>query len=95
MGRDPAEEVVAGGDALIYGNIATALLQHHQFALVDSSGILHPTLIRLPGYPIFLAAIFSIFGAGNYNAVAWFQIPLELFSCLLLADFTRSIWNPG
>ena len=82
-----------GGDALIYGNIATALLQHHQFALIDSSGILHPTLIRLPGYPIFLAACFSIFGAGNYNAVAWLQIPLELFSCLLLADFTRRIWN--
>ncbi|HEY9126337.1 MAG TPA: hypothetical protein VIM62_04380, partial [Acidobacteriaceae bacterium] len=28
------------GDALIYGNIATALLQHHQFALIDGSGVL-------------------------------------------------------
>lgn len=82
-----------GGDALIYGNIATALLQHHQFALIDGNGVLHPTLIRLPGYPIFLAGCFALFGVANYNAVAWLQMALELFSCLLLADFTRRIWN--
>ena len=81
------------GDALIYGNIATALLKHHQFALIGSDGSLNPTLIRLPGYPIFLAACFSIFGVANYSAVGWLQIPLELFSCLLLADFTRRITN--
>jgi hypothetical protein len=82
-----------GGDALIYGNIATAILQHHQFALIDGSGVLHSTLIRLPGYPLFLAACFAVFGVANYTAIAWLQIALELFSCLLLADFTRRIWN--
>lgn len=81
------------GDALIYGNIATAILQHHQFALIDGSGVLHSTLIRLPGYPLFLAACFAIFGVANYSAVGWLQIALELASCLLLADFTRRIWN--
>src|SRR5882762_8202149 len=47
-------------------------------ALTDGSGVIHPTLIRLPGYPLFLAACFRIFGVDNYRAVAWLQIILEL-----------------
>jgi hypothetical protein len=80
----------ANGDALIYGNIAKGIL-HGQFALTDSSGVLHPTLIRLPGYPLFLAACFRLFGVEHYNAVAFLQIALELAACLLLADFVRRI----
>ena len=83
-----------GGDTLVYGNIATNILLHGQFALADGSGVLHSTLIRLPGYPFFLAACFKLFGVANYRAVAWLQIALELASCLLLADFVRRIWNP-
>jgi hypothetical protein len=82
------------GDALIYGGLAKNLLLHHQFALTDGSGVIHPTLIRLPGYPIFLAACFQVFGMENYAAVAWLQIALELVSCLLLADFVRRISTP-
>jgi hypothetical protein len=82
-----------GGDALIYGNIAKNILFHGQFALTDGSGVIHPTLIRLPGYPLFLAACFGIFGAAHYSAVAYFQIALELGACLLLADFVRRISN--
>lgn len=77
------------GDALIYGTIARNLLQHGTFAIGTDS--IHPTLIRLPGYPLFLAACFRVFGIENYNAVGYFQIALELFSCLLLADFVRNI----
>ena len=84
----------AGGDTLVYGNIAKNILQHGQFALTDGSGVLHSTLIRLPGYPLFLAACFKLFGVANYRAIAWLQIALELASCLLLADFVRRIWNP-
>jgi hypothetical protein len=80
----------ASGDALIYGNIAKAILQG-QYALIDHSGVLHSTLIRLPGYPLFLAACFRLFGIENYDAVAYLQIPLELGACLLLADFVRRI----
>jgi hypothetical protein len=79
------------GDALIYGNIGKSLLLHGQFALTDGSGVVHPTLIRLPGYPLFLAACFRVFGVDNYRAVAWLQIGLELGACLLLADFVRRI----
>ena len=80
----------ASGDALIYGNIAKAILQG-QYALIDHSGVLHSTLIRLPGYPLFLAACFRVLGVENYDAVAYLQIPLELAACLLLADFVRRI----
>ena len=80
-----------GGDALIYGNLAKNILNHGQFALTDGSGVFHPTLIRLPGYPLFLAACFRLFGIDNYSAVAWLQIGLELAACLLLADFVRRI----
>jgi hypothetical protein len=77
----------AGGDALIYGGIAKNILLHGQFAITDGSGVVHPTLIRLPGYPLFLAACFHIFGIDNYSAVAYLQIGMELIACLLLADF--------
>jgi len=83
-----------GGDALIYGNLAKNILAHGQFALTDGSGVIHSTLIRLPGYPLFLAACFRCFGVDNYNAVGWLQIILELVACLLLADFVRRISSP-
>ena len=52
---------------------------------------MYPTLIRLPGYPLFLAACFRLFGMENYFAAACVQIALELLGCLLLADFVRRI----
>jgi hypothetical protein len=79
------------GDALIYGGIGRNILLHGQFAITDGSGVIHPTLIRLPGYPLFVALCFRLFGVANYNAVAYLQIILELAACLLLADFVRRI----
>ena len=54
------------GDTLLYGNLAKGLLLHGRFAMADGSGVLHETLIRLPGYPLFLAACFGLFGVDNY-----------------------------
>jgi hypothetical protein len=84
----------ANGDTLVYGGIAKNLLLHGRYALTLSSGEVFPTLIRLPGYPLFLAACFRLFGMDNYGAVAWVQIALELAGCLLLADFARRIAPP-
>ena len=42
------------------------------------SGEMYPTLIRLPGYPLFLAVCFRLFGMENYFAAACAQIALEL-----------------
>jgi hypothetical protein len=79
------------GDTLLYGNLAKNLLLHRQFAITDGSGVVHQTLIRLPGYPLFLALCFRLFGLDNYTAVSYLQIALELVGCLLLAAFVRRV----
>jgi hypothetical protein len=79
------------GDALIYGGIAKNLLLSGRYALTVGTGETYPTLIRLPGYPLFLAGCFRLFGMENYASAAWVQIVLELVGCLLLADFARRV----
>jgi hypothetical protein len=79
------------GDPLIYGGLAKNLLLHGSYALNWGSAEMVPTLIRLPGYPLFLALCFRLFGMENYVSAAWAQIGLELAGCLLLADFARRI----
>ena len=82
------------GDALIYGGIAKNLLLSGRYALTVGTGETYPTLIRLPGYPLFLAVCFKLFGMENYASAAWVQIVLELVGCLLLADFARRVAPP-
>jgi hypothetical protein len=72
-------------DSELYGGIAKNLLLHGRYALTDGSGILHDTLVRLPGYPLFLAACFRLFGMENYFAPVCIQIAAELAGCVLLA----------
>jgi hypothetical protein len=79
------------GDPLIYGDLAKNLLLHGSYAQTGSSGVLVPALMRLPGYPLFLALCFRLFGMENYVSAAWVQITLELAGCLLLADFAGRI----
>ena len=79
------------GDSLIYGGLAKNLILYGRFALTLPSGEMYPTLIRLPGYPLFLAACFRLFGMENYFAAACVQIALDLVGCLLLADTVHRI----
>ena len=79
------------GDSLIYGGIAKNLLLSGRYALTVGTGETYPTLIRLPGYPLFLAACFKVFGMENYASAAWVQIVLDLVACLLLADLARRV----
>jgi hypothetical protein len=83
------------GDSLIYGDLAKNLLLHGRYALSAPDGQVSSTLMRLPGYPLFLAACFRLLGMENYAAAAWVQIALELLGCLLLADFARRIAPSG
>jgi len=83
------------GDSLIYGGLAKNLLLHGQYTLTVAGGESYPTLIRLPGYPLFLAACFRVFGMENYVSACWVEIALELAGCLLLADFARRIAPPA
>lgn len=83
------------GDSLVYGGIAKNLLLHGAYAYNLDSGALHATLIRLPGYPLFLALCFRLFGMENYAAAVYIQMGLDLLACVLLADFARRIAPPA
>ncbi len=85
----------ANGDTLVYGDLAKNLLLHGRYALTSPSGNTYSTLFRLPGYPLFLAVCFRLFGMENYFAAACVQIALDLAACLLVADFVRRIAPPA
>ena len=62
------------GDSLIYGGLAKNLLLHGRYALTGGGGEIYSTLIRLPGYPLFLALCFRLFGMENYCSAAWCRL---------------------
>lgn len=75
-------------DTLLYGNIAKTWLQHGVYGFTEmgptaGSVQIRPTLIRLPGYPIFLALCFRLFGMENYRAVMYLQVLADLLTCWL------------
>ncbi|MFZ0139415.1 MAG: glycosyltransferase family 39 protein [Candidatus Sulfotelmatobacter sp.] len=77
-------------DSRLYADIAENWLQHGVYGITDSGQIM-PTLSRLPGYPAFLAAIFAVFGWGNFRAVLLIQVLFDLGTCYLIADLARRI----
>src|SRR5271166_5282038 len=76
------------GDSLIYGDIANNWLNHGIFGLSHAEGV-RPTWIRLPGYPAFLAACFTLFGREHYHAVLLAQIVIDIAGCFVIADLAR------
>src|SRR5690349_13909408 len=81
---------VTQGDTLIYGDIAKNWMEHRVFGeTID--GQPEATLIRLPGYPAFLAVCFTLFGREHYNAVRFVQLLMDLVSCVLIADLARRL----
>src|SRR5258707_1405585 len=80
------------GDTLIYGDIAKNWLHHGMYAISDGD-IVRPTLIRLPGYPAFLAAMFSVFGQEHYNAVMIAQALIDTNTCLVIAALALQLMN--
>jgi hypothetical protein len=83
------------GDSLLYADIARNWLTHGVYGrtLIHPGGppTIAPTLVRLPGYPGFLALCFAVFGKQNYLAVLYLQVVIDLATCLLIADFVRRI----
>jgi 4-amino-4-deoxy-L-arabinose transferase-like glycosyltransferase len=75
-------------DTDVYSELATNLFHHGIYGL-HADALIQPTLIRLPGYPLFLALIFSLFGNGNFHAVLLTQILIDLLGCYLIASFVR------
>ena len=79
-------------DSRFYANIAKNWLQHGVYGITNS-GVITPTLARLPGYPAFLAAIFALFGVGNFRAVLLVQVLFDLATCFLIADLARRLFS--
>jgi hypothetical protein len=83
------------GDSLVYGDIAKTWLQHRIYGLSsDAPSGARPTLIRLPGYPLFLAICFRLFGMEHYNAVLYAQVAIDLCSCYLASALAGRIFGP-
>ncbi len=79
------------GDTLVYGDLAHNLLAHHIYGLTEDH--VRSTLIRLPGYPLFLALCFLLFGTGNYLPILWVQVGVDLLSCALLGQLADRMWG--
>src|SRR5205807_2802910 len=80
------------GDTFIYGDIAKNWLNHGIYGVTDLPAI-RPTLIRLPGYPGFLAGMFAVFGQEHYRAVMIAQALIDTNTCLVIAALALELRN--
>lgn len=74
-------------DTAVYTELARNWFQHGVYGFLKS-GRIDPTLIRLPGYPLFLGTVFSVFGQ-HLGAAMVLQALLDLSGCWLLYDCLR------
>jgi 4-amino-4-deoxy-L-arabinose transferase-like glycosyltransferase len=79
-------------DSRFYADIAKNWLQHGVYGITNS-GVITPTLSRLPGYPAFLAMMFAEFGVGNFRAVLLLQVLFDLATCFLVAGMARRFFG--
>jgi 4-amino-4-deoxy-L-arabinose transferase-like glycosyltransferase len=79
-------------DSRLYADIAKNWLQHGIYGITNS-GVVMPTLSRLPGYPAFLAVVFTLFGTDNFRAVLILQVIFDLLTCWLIADMARRLFS--
>ena len=52
-----------------------------------------PTFVRLPGYPLFIAGVYALFGHGNNEALFLVQGVLDTLTCVLIAMLAW-LWSP-
>src|SRR5574341_2554878 len=69
------------GDTVIYDQLARNWLDHSVYGLW-LNGTLVPVDMRVPGYPAFIAAVFSLFGR-SLAALMVVQAFLDMLTCLL------------
>jgi hypothetical protein len=79
-------------DGRVYAQLARNLLEQHVYSH-ESEAPYVPSLIRLPGYPLFLAGIYSAFGHNNNTAVRVVQAGIDTATCGLVA-WVAFCWAP-
>jgi hypothetical protein len=82
----------APDDGRVYAQIARNVVEQHSYSL-EAQAPYDPTLIRLPGYPLLLASIYSIFGHGNNGAVRFIQALIDTATCVVIA-LLAFYWQP-
>ena len=82
----------APDDGRVYSQFARNLLEQHVYTHATEPPY-DPSFIRLPGYPLFLAAIYSVFGHGNNTAVRIVQAVIDTATCWLIALIAFH-WTP-
>ncbi len=82
----------APDDGKTYAQIARNVLEQHVYSH-DTEAPYDSSLIRLPGYPLFLAGIYSIFGHTNNGAVRIVQALIDAGTCALVA-LLAFYWQP-
>src|SRR3569623_575158 len=85
---------LVAGDVLVYGGIAKNWMTRGVYGFYgNGNGGISPTLLRLPGYPMLLAACFRLFGMEHYGAVRYVQVFMDLVSCCLAAAASRRVFG--
>ena len=82
----------APDDGRVYAQIARNLVEQHVYSHATEAPY-DPTLIRLPGYPLLLASIYSIFGHTNNGAVRIVQALVDTATCAVIA-LLSFYWQP-
>jgi hypothetical protein len=82
----------APGDGVIYAQMARNVLEQHVYSH-EAQPPYNPSLVRLPGYPLFLATVYSIFGHTNNGAVRVVQALIDAATCGLIA-LLAFFWQP-
>src|SRR5262249_41768577 len=68
------------------------VLQHHSYS-VETEEPFAPTFLRVPGYPLFLAGVYKIFGIDNNTAARIIQAVVSTVTCWLVALLALA-WSP-
>src|SRR5712692_10343214 len=79
-------------DGKTYTQIARNILEQHVYSH-ETEAPYDPSLIRVPGYPLFLATVYSIFGHTNNGAVRIVQALIDTGTCGLVA-LLAYYWQP-
>src|SRR6267143_4600028 len=79
-------------DGKTYAQIARDVLEQHVYSH-ETEAPYDPSLIRVPGYPLFLASIYSVFGHTNNGAVRIVQALIDTATCALVA-LLAFYWQP-
>ena len=81
----------APDDGLTYDQMARNLVERHVYSH-DTEPPYAPSLIRMPGYPLFLAGVYSIFGPDK-TAVRIIQALIDTATCAMIGMLAW-LWEP-